>query len=144
MRLFRKDTRCELLGRHLEAEEADDCPVHRLLGAVLLRGGPEGFGNIESDVGGKRRLSHRGTSRQHDQIGVLQAAHHAVEIDQARGKAGQPAISLIGAGGHFDGVGRGVAERHEAGTIFALVGKIEEANSAASIWASGGASTGES
>ncbi len=43
------------------------------------------------------------------------------------GEAGQSAIAFVGARRHFDGVGCGVAERHEAGTIFALVRKIEEA-----------------
>ena len=127
MRLLGENTRCELLGRHFEAEKADDCAIHGLLGAVFFRSGSESFGDVEGDVGRERRLAHRRAAGEYDQVGALKAAHHAVQIYQSRGETGQAAIAFVGSRRHFDGVGRRVAERHEAGAVFALVGKAEEA-----------------
>ena len=88
---------------------------------------PEGFGDVEGDIGRERRLPHGWPASQYDQVGALKAAHHAIEINEPGGKARQAAIAFVGARRHLDGVGCRVAERHEARAIFALVGKVVEA-----------------
>src|SRR5205085_11124019 len=81
------DTGGELLGRHFAGEEADHAAVGRLGGAVGLHLRYIGFGDVEGDVGGKRRFAHAGATGDDDQIGGLQAAHLGVEITQPRGDA---------------------------------------------------------
>ena len=127
MRLLGENTRRQLLGGHFEAEEADNPAIHGRLGSVSFGSGPEGFGDVESDVGRKRRLTHGWPAGEHDQVGTLQAAHHAIEINEPGGEAGQSAIAFVGARRHLDGVGCRVAERHEARAIFALVSKVVKA-----------------
>ena len=45
-----------------------------------------------------------------DQVGLLQAAHHAVEIIKAGGDAGKLSIALEGVRGHVDGRGERLRE----------------------------------
>ena len=126
MRLLGKDTRRQLLGRHFEAEEAHNRAIERLGGAVVLRLRPVHLRDVEGDVGRQRRLAHRRAARENDKVGILQPAHHAVEVRQARRKPGQAAIALIRLGRHLDRLGRRVAKRHEARAVLALVGKVEQ------------------
>ncbi len=56
----------------------------------------------------------------------MQPAHHGVEVGQARRKPRQPTIALIRLGRHLDRLGRGIAERHEARAVLALVGQVEQ------------------
>ena len=52
-----------------------------------------GLGDVEGDVGGERGLAHAGTPGDDDEIGLLQAAHLLVEIEQARGDAGEMPVA---------------------------------------------------
>lgn len=108
-----KDTGCQLLRRHFEAEKADDCAVGGFSRSVLPLHGFVRLGDVEGDVGRKCRLAHGGTAGKDYEVRVLQPAHHPVQILEARRKPGKTAIALIRLGRHFDGIGRRVAERHE-------------------------------
>ena len=70
----------QLLLGHLEREHA-----HRLprLGARVL-----------GDVQAERRLPHRGTRGDDDEVALLQAARHLVEVDEAGGDAGDELAAL--------------------------------------------------
>ena len=52
-------------------------------------------------------------------IGGLQAAHHAVEIVQAGGDAGQAPVTLLGVGRHVDGDGQRVGKALEPAFVAA-------------------------
>ena len=56
------------------------------------------------------------------EIGGLQAAHHAVEIVQSGGDAGQAALALPGLGRHVDGAGQGFGKAMEAALVAAGFG----------------------
>jgi hypothetical protein len=64
------------------------------------------LGDVVADIGGKRAFAHAGPSGQDDQVGRLQAAHHAVEIVEPGGQARQLAVALEGVRGHVDGGGQ--------------------------------------
>jgi hypothetical protein len=70
---LRHDAVRQLLGGHFEREEGDS-----VLGAGLLV--LVGLGGIEADIGGERRLAHRGAAGEDNEIGFLQPAQPAVEI----------------------------------------------------------------
>ena len=82
------------------------------------------LGDVVADVGGKRRFSHARSAREDDEVGLLQAAHHAVEIIKAGGDAGQFPIALKGVRGHVDGRGQGLGEALETTVISACFGQF--------------------
>ena len=82
--------------------------------------------HVIGDVGGERRLAHRGAPGDDDQVGGLQAAHAVVEIGEAGGETRQAAIAPIGIGRHVDGVGERGGERLEARAVFAGLGELVE------------------
>ncbi len=86
--LFGDDTGGQLLGRHFEREEADDAAVDGDGMAVGLYFAAPGAGDVVADIGGERGLAHAGTAGDDDQVGRLQAPHHAVEIVEPGGDAG--------------------------------------------------------
>ncbi len=97
--------------------------LHRAIGLVL---GLVGLGDIIGDVGGERGFAHGGAAGEDDEIGGLEAAHLFIEVLEARRNAGKPAIALIGAGGHVDGIGQGAGEGMEALAVFAGFGEAVE------------------
>ncbi len=81
---------------------------------------------MAGDVGGERRLTHRGAAGDDDEVGRLQAAHALVEIGETGGEAGEAAVAAIGVRRHVDGVGEGCGERLEARAEAARLGKLVE------------------
>ena len=116
----------ELLGRHLEREETDHGAVGHLGLAVLAVFLAIGLGGIEADVGGERAFAHRRPARQDDQVRPVQAAQQLVELEQARGDAGELAGPVIGRFGGDRGLGKGGAERPEAAFGLAGAGEVVE------------------
>ncbi len=53
-----ENTRCQLFGRHFQAEKADDAAVHRLQRAVRLLGRLLGVGDVEAMLVDERGLAH--------------------------------------------------------------------------------------
>ena len=125
--LLGDDAGGELLGRHFEREEADRSAVDRLVRAVRLVLAAIMLGDVEGDVGGERGLAHARAAGEDDQVGGLQAAHHAVEVVEAGGEPGQVAVALEGRGGHVDGVLEGVGEAGEAAIVAPGLGELVEA-----------------
>ena len=60
------------------------------------------------------------------EIGMLQAAHLAVEIVQAGRDAGQFAVALVGSRRHVDGGGERLRKRLEAAVVAAGFGELVE------------------
>ena len=103
-----------------------------------------GPGDVVADIGGERGFAHAGAAGEDDQVGLLQPAHHAVEIVEAGGDAGQLAVALEGVRGHVDRGGERLREALEAAVITAGLGQLVEPRSASSIWLRGEKSTGAS
>ena len=82
--------------------------------AVRRRAPAIGLGGVERDVGGERRLSHRGTAGQDDQVGRVQAAQLLVELGEAGRDADDLAVALEGGLRHRDRAGQRDAERRGA------------------------------
>ena len=78
-----------------------------------------GLGDVIGDVGGERGFAHARAAGEDDQVGLLQAAHHAVEIVQAGREARQLAVALEGMRRHVDGGGERLGETLEAAVIAA-------------------------
>ena len=72
----------ELLARHFHAEDADAS-----LGAAKRR--------VLGDIDGKRRLAHRGTTCDDDQVAFLQPCRHLIELVEPRRKPGELALRLM-------------------------------------------------
>ncbi len=100
--MFGNDAGRQLFGRHFERKEADDAAVGGLDRAVGARSPLIGFGDVEGDVGGERRLAHAGTTGEDDEIGRLQAAHVVVKVGKPGRDAAERAFALIGSGGHVN------------------------------------------
>ncbi len=83
-----------------------------------------GLGDVVADIGGERGLAHAGTAGEDDQVGRLQAAHHAVEVVEAGGDARQFAVALVGVRGHVDGGGERLGEALEAAVVAAGFGQF--------------------
>ena len=126
LRLLGKNARGQLLGRHFEREEADDGAVGRLHRAVRLLLGAVRLGDVVGDVGGQRRLTHRGASGENDEIGRLQAAELVVEIGKTGRQTRQMPVALVGGARHLDGSGQRRAEAEEARPVLALLGQLVE------------------
>ena len=77
-------------------------------------------------IGGERGLAHAGAAGQDDEVGVLQPAHHAVEVAQAGGEPGQLAVALIGVRRHVDRGGQRLGEALEAAVVAAGLGELVE------------------
>ena len=124
--LLGDDAGGELLGRHFQREEADDAAVggHRV--AVGAHFAAPGARDVVGDIGGERGLAHAGTAGEDDQVGRLQAAHHAVEIVEPGGDAGQLAVALEGVRRHVDGGGQRLGEALEAAVVAAGLGQLVE------------------
>ena len=90
---------------------------------MLLAIGP---GGVEGDVGGERAFAHRGPAGQDDQVGPVQAAQQLVELDEARGHAGELADAVVGRLGRHRRLGEGGAERLEAALGLAGAGEVVE------------------
>ena len=125
-RLLGDDAGRELLGRHLEREEADDAAVHRLDGAVGLLLAGIGLGDVEGDVGGERRLAHAGPPGEDHEVGGLQPSHLAVEVLEPGRDPRQLAVALVGGRRHVDGDREGVGEALEAAVVLAGLGELVE------------------
>ena len=125
--LLGDDAGGELLGRHFEREEPDDAAIGGFDAAVGARAALPSLGDVEGDVGGERALAHAGASRQDHEVGFLQPAHHAVEVLEAGGEAGQFAVALIGMRRHLDRGGERLGEALEAAIIAAGLGEFVEA-----------------
>ena len=125
--LLGDDAGRQLLGRHFEREEADDAAVGGFDHAVRAGSRLKGLGDVESDVGGERRLAHARAPRQDDEVGSLQAAHVAVEIGQAGGDAGERPFALVGPGGHVDRDLQRVGEGLETAVVAARLRDLVEA-----------------
>ena len=85
-----------------------------------------GLGDIVGDIGGERGFAHAGAAGEDDQVGWLQAAHHAVEIVEPGGDARQLAVALKGVRGHIDGGGERLRETLEAAVVAAGLGQLVE------------------
>ena len=85
-----------------------------------------GFGDVVADVGGERAFAHAGAAGEDDQVGRLQAAHHAVEIVEPGGDARQLAVALVGVRRHVDRGGQRLGEALEAAVIAAGLGQLVE------------------
>ena len=83
--------------------------------------------HVVGEVGGERRLAHARAAGEDDEVGFLQAAHHAVEVLEAGGEARQFAVALVGVGRHLDGGGQRLGEALEAAVVAAGLGKFVEA-----------------
>ena len=103
-----------------------------------------GLGDVEGDVGGERGLAHGGAAGEDDEVGGLQAAHHAVEVVDAGRDAGELAVALEGFGGHVDGAAQGVGEALEAALVAARFGELVEPALGLLDLLAGGSSTGAS
>ncbi len=112
--------------RHFEREEADDAAVLGLERAVGLLRRLVGVRDVERDVGGERGLAHAGTSREHDQVGGLQAAHAAVEVAHAGRDARQMPVAHEGGVRHVDGGLDRIGEALEAAVVAAGFGEFEQ------------------
>ena len=124
--LLGDDAGGELLGRHFEREEADDAAIDAFGAAVGPHLAAPRLGDVVGDVGGERGLAHAGTAGEDDEVGGLQAAHHAVEVGEAGREAGQLAVALIGARRHVDGGGQRGREALEAAVVAAGLGELVE------------------
>ena len=118
--LLGQDAAGQLLGRHLQGEEADH-GAFRALGLMV------GIGGVVRDVGGQRRLAHGGPSRDDDQVGGMQAAQDLVQIGEPGGHAGEPADAFVRRFGHVYGLENGVLEGLETAFVFAGGGQVVEA-----------------
>ena len=61
-----------------------------------------GLGDVVCDVRCKRRFTHARPAGEDDQVGLLQPAHHAIEIVQSGGDARQLSVTLESVRGHID------------------------------------------
>ena len=116
----------ELLGGHLEREEADDAALDRALAAVGPGALPVGAGDVEGDVGGERGLAHRRAAGEDQEVRGVQAAEALVEVGEAGGEAGEAAVALVGGVRHLDRVDDGAAEGLEAAVDLALLAELVE------------------
>ena len=116
----------KLLGGHFQREEADNPAIDGAGVAVRLDFSTPGLGDVVADVRCKGRFSHAGTACKDDQVGLLQTAHHAVEIVKASGDAGQLSIALEGVRGHVDGRSQCLCETLEAPVISTRLGQLVE------------------
>ena len=97
-----KDTARQLVGRHLEREEADHGAFIRLHLAVRSRRAADVLGGVVGDVGRERGFAHRGTRREDYKVRLVQATQLAVEFGKTRRHARDLAIPLEGGGGGLD------------------------------------------
>ena len=142
--LLRDDARGELFGRHLQREEADDPAIDRLTlpsASVSVRCARA---TLKAILVASAVLPIDGRPGEDHEIGLLQAAHRAVEIMQAGRQAGQVPVALIGVGGHLDGVGERGREAMKPEPYLPFSASSNSRCSASSICACGGMSTGES
>ena len=116
----------ELLGGHLEREEADDAALDRALAAVGPGALLVGAGDVEGDVGGERGLAHRRAAGEDQQVRGVQAAEALVEVDEAGREAGEAAVALVGGVRHLDRVDDRAAEGLEAAVDLALLAELVE------------------
>ena len=121
-----EDAGGELLGRHLEREEADDAAFDGAFGAVGPRAALVGAGDVEGDVGRERGLAHRRAAGEDQQVRGVQAAEALVEVDEAGREAGEAALALVGRVRHLDRVDDGAAEGLEALVDLALLAELVE------------------
>ena len=70
------------------------------------------------------RLAHAGAAGEDDQVGGLQAAHHAVEIVEPGGDAGELAVALEGVRRHVDRGGERLGEALEAAVVAPGLGQF--------------------
>ena len=122
--LFGENTGGELFGRHFAGEEADDAAIDGFHGAVGLHLGLIRLRHIVGDVGGERGLAHAGTAGDDDQVGTLQPAHLGVEVAQARCRARQLAVALVGVRRHVQRDLHGLRETLEAAIVAAGFGQF--------------------
>ncbi len=61
-----------------------------------------GLGDVVCDVRCKRGFAHAGPAGEDDQVGLLQSAHHAIEIVESCGDARQLSVTLEGVRRHID------------------------------------------
>src|SRR5579885_1986132 len=125
--LLGDDARRQLFGRHFQREEADDAAVHGDLMTVGAHLAAPGLGDVVADIGGERRLAHAGAAGEDDEVGRLQAAHHAVEIVQPGRCSRQFAVALVGARGHVDGGGERLGKALEAAVVAPGFGELVQA-----------------
>jgi hypothetical protein len=86
-----------------------------------------GGGDVEGDVGRQRRLAHRRSSGQDDQVGGLQPAQAAVDVAKPGRYARKIAVAHIGGVGHVNrGLDR-VGEGLETAIVAPGFGKLEQA-----------------
>ncbi|MDF2782518.1 MAG: hypothetical protein K0S96_2323 [Geminicoccaceae bacterium] len=114
----------ELLGRHLEREQADR--VAAAGQALGLRSGGPGRRGVGGDGDRERGLAHARARRQDHQVRGLQAAELVVEVDQPGRHAGDAAVLVIGRLDHGDGAGQHRRELPEAAFELALLREHEE------------------
>ena len=121
---FRQDARGQLLGRHLQREEAHDAPVHGAVGAIGQFAHAVGAGDVEGDVGGKRGLSHRRAPGQDDEVRVVEPAHLLVEVLEPGRDPRQLAAALERRVRGVKRAGHRLQERLEAAFGHALFGQL--------------------
>ena len=124
--LLGNDTRCQLLGRHFQREEADDAAVGRHGVAVGAHFASPALGDVVADIGGEGGFAHARPAGEDDEVRGLQAAHHAVEIVEARRCAGKLTVALKSVGGHVDGGSKGLGEALKTSIVPTGLGQFVE------------------
>ena len=120
--LLGDDARRQLFGRHFQREEADDAAIDRLMRPVGLSFELIGARDIEGDVRGESGLAHARSPGDDDEVGFLQTAHLFVEIEQARGDAGQMPVAHIGAARHVERGGERFGKSLKAAVVATRLG----------------------
>lgn len=110
----------------ISREEGDLGSLRDLDRAVFQRALAVGFGRLEGDLGGERRLAHRRAPGEDDQIRAVQAAQLAVETVEAGGDAGDVAFALERRLRHVDGGVDRETQRLELSVLVAGGGQVEE------------------
>ena len=85
-----------------------------------------GARDVVGDIGGERGFAHAGTAGEDDEVGRLQPAHHAVEVVEPGGDAGQLAVALEGVRRHVDRGRQRLGEALEAAVVAAGLGQFVE------------------
>ena len=122
--LLGKDTRCELVGAHFEAEESRGRAVIEF--AAIALPFEMLLGAIKRDVHGERGLAHARTPGEDDQVGIVEARSLLVDHVEPGGLARQAPARIHRGFGHLDRGERGIAEARCFVAGCSALGNLEE------------------